>query len=1136
MKRSASQGRFSPKFHDSGKRNGDKEPINNMNIRRSTQPKGRLSYQGENNMNASASEATFTTPKNTITMTGDGNRSTSRRNTKTAVISNTNTATSSPKNLHHTKIDSVNTHNDENSQHIKDTHSPKPIYAYKSSASSSVQHKRIPTNSAVNTNLQRHSSFHTMNENTHTQQRPRQRERKRSMTYDHKNIHDHNDEENGVMKAMSEGRSNEKYDDRNASQTGSATALHSNSSSSKTHPINVSSERRSSNRSAAQSATHTQTHSDTHSPTVHRRTTPPTHTHTTKHNKIHPSSLSASASVKSSPHKNTGTHIAMPSQSHREPRYNDTGNSNSSNIHSGVINSNTTPASPYTTVKKRASSASVSAVNRTNSHNANADADASSSTGNIVPSTISTSASTNTVLNDVDELDMIIESINSWNGKAQYIRTEPIESYETLLLDDMENVSHSIQTHHTASAFNITELRQESLSKHAIKVLSSKPPHLAAVISDMTAFKEYHSQQKDKKLSPSVRHDLTDSVRRIIDELNFDDFNDENTKTYWDDDKQHESEGDIKNRSKRYTDEDAEIFQKKFQKQQAAIQDEFQQQKVFIETKINKTIHSNAVPPITSTHAHAANAMYSLPHTKATNLANVQVNPLKPTAMSISMQTPPPNFLISPSHPLQPALSASLHQPAPTAHPNSIAVNELSPTPSHTHTSVSSAVTNQPSSTSYTELQQHHTTAPHVPPTNTLTVNSSESSTDTPNQTSIPAATHLLSPQQAYSASESITPSPDPASVNATTHHPTTQISSPTSPTPSIPITITSPMHSANANANVTSNNLTSPTHLNTQTNFTTPTHNPMMLLSPHSMHTSASPSQALSPAQTLNGVDIHSQLLLTQQMLLAQQQQSQQANNSQQQLLHTLVNLLAQQQLSNANNNNNANTMLYNPSPSNPLSPSNTSSYMGIPFSPSNSLPSMMMGQQPTVMQQPAGNPVMLNSYAVPVTPDQQQPSQSTSHMQPSSHGSYINDLQRSDLFSKCRNNRHTLVEELFASGVPVDTTDIHGNQCIHIACQINSKRMLKACLRWGADVNAMNLQGNTPLHFCYAYKYDVLANYILSKGGSLTIKNYFGMTPHEGLKPQDRNEAIFRLRQHMAGIELSEQQIAVVLGESIG
>jgi len=42
--------------------------------------------------------------------------------------------------------------------------------------------------------------------------------------------------------------------------------------------------------------------------------------------------------------------------------------------------------------------------------------------------------------------------------------------------------------------------------------------------------------------------------------------------------------------------------------------------------------------------------------------------------------------------------------------------------------------------------------------------------------------------------------------------------------------------------------------------------------------------------------------------------------------------------------------------------------------------------------------------------------------------------------------------------------------------------------------------------------------------------------LTPNEGLKPQDRNEAIFRLRQHMAGIELSEQQIAVVLGESVG
>lgn len=42
---------------------------------------------------------------------------------------------------------------------------------------------------------------------------------------------------------------------------------------------------------------------------------------------------------------------------------------------------------------------------------------------------------------------------------------------------------------------------------------------------------------------------------------------------------------------------------------------------------------------------------------------------------------------------------------------------------------------------------------------------------------------------------------------------------------------------------------------------------------------------------------------------------------------------------------------------------------------------------------------------------------------------------------------------------GVPVDTADDYGNTCLHVACQGGSKRMVKACLRWGADINQQNV-----------------------------------------------------------------------------
>jgi hypothetical protein len=65
----------------------------------------------------------------------------------------------------------------------------------------------------------------------------------------------------------------------------------------------------------------------------------------------------------------------------------------------------------------------------------------------------------------------------------------------------------------------------------------------------------------------------------------------------------------------------------------------------------------------------------------------------------------------------------------------------------------------------------------------------------------------------------------------------------------------------------------------------------------------------------------------------------------------------------------------------------------------------------------------------------------------------------QKRDLFTKCRNNRYKQVEELFAGGMPVSAADQHGNQCLHMACQNGNKRMVKVCLRWGADPNCQNV-----------------------------------------------------------------------------
>jgi ankyrin repeat protein len=115
--------------------------------------------------------------------------------------------------------------------------------------------------------------------------------------------------------------------------------------------------------------------------------------------------------------------------------------------------------------------------------------------------------------------------------------------------------------------------------------------------------------------------------------------------------------------------------------------------------------------------------------------------------------------------------------------------------------------------------------------------------------------------------------------------------------------------------------------------------------------------------------------------------------------------------------------------------------------------------------------------------------------------------------------------VEELFASGISVHTTDKHGNTCLHIACQNGNKRMVKVCLRWGANINATNKQGQTPLHYCMAYNYQEVSIYLISKGGDDSILNHFGMSCYDGLRPDNKEEAVAALKKH-----LGEQAVTAV------
>jgi len=58
---------------------------------------------------------------------------------------------------------------------------------------------------------------------------------------------------------------------------------------------------------------------------------------------------------------------------------------------------------------------------------------------------------------------------------------------------------------------------------------------------------------------------------------------------------------------------------------------------------------------------------------------------------------------------------------------------------------------------------------------------------------------------------------------------------------------------------------------------------------------------------------------------------------------------------------------------------------------------------------------------------------------------------------------------------------------------------------------------QGQTPLHYAFAYNYDALLAYLISKSADEGILNHFGYSCYDGLRPDNRDEAIKLLRERL-------------------
>ena len=99
-------------------------------------------------------------------------------------------------------------------------------------------------------------------------------------------------------------------------------------------------------------------------------------------------------------------------------------------------------------------------------------------------------------------------------------------------------------------------------------------------------------------------------------------------------------------------------------------------------------------------------------------------------------------------------------------------------------------------------------------------------------------------------------------------------------------------------------------------------------------------------------------------------------------------------------------------------------------------------------------------------------------------------------------RNNRIKRVREALNAGFDLEAADETGNTLLLVACQNVNRKVVEMCVERGANINAQNRAGNTPLHFAMAYDPEgALGEYLIDKGANDMLENKLGLSPYDGL-----------------------------------
>jgi len=127
--------------------------------------------------------------------------------------------------------------------------------------------------------------------------------------------------------------------------------------------------------------------------------------------------------------------------------------------------------------------------------------------------------------------------------------------------------------------------------------------------------------------------------------------------------------------------------------------------------------------------------------------------------------------------------------------------------------------------------------------------------------------------------------------------------------------------------------------------------------------------------------------------------------------------------------------------------------------------------------------------------------------------------------LHKACDKNRKDIVEFLISSGADVNAKENDGDTPL-IEASEGYLELVKILVAKGADLNSRDDDGNTPLHEAASQGHTDVAEYLISKGAEINARNEKGETPLYKAADNGRLETVKRLVSRGADLNLPDFQ----------